>query len=321
MAPSQAGMSAQKDVPDESTDSAPVLSASAQPSKIATAGYLFVALGHIFLLQWHSQLPSSSETWFFGALAVVELCLSFEALVFAAGCLGRPGAALKFLRTVGRFRLLGAAMAWPWLIPWSVELGCRGHALSLNFGATLLSQTRGLALFINGIFLCRELSLIFSDVPVSAYGAAKPQFGDCLPGNAMMGGQFRLDKADLEETGRAVFVPATPRSGLYIGSGLAVLANLLLAPNFAISGGFPPWQLAGVICALLARQFGQLPPFKGRKEGSDRFDSRLLWRREGPRLVCRLGELLWITFCVLELQRRENSADWLPACESAPSHD
>ena len=63
---------------------------------------------------------------------------------------------------------------------------------------------------------------------VTSLGAARnAQFGDCLPSNALLGGQFRLSKEDLEATGRVIFVPARTRSGLYIGSGLAMLTHLI----------------------------------------------------------------------------------------------
>ena len=35
---------------------------------------------------------------------------------------------LSLLTTLGRLRLLGAALAWPWLLPWAAELGCRCQA-------------------------------------------------------------------------------------------------------------------------------------------------------------------------------------------------
>jgi len=299
-----------------------LLAGAARASRVATAGYALVCAGHLWLLRVHSLQLSSVEPWFFGALAVVEVALAVEALIFAVGAFGRPGSFITVLSVAGRVRLLGAAVAWPWLLPWIAELGCRGHAVSEHVGTVLLQQSTLVAMLISGFFVLRELSLLIRSEPLAAMEAAAPaQMGDCLaPGQAVLGGHFRLDKADLEETGRAVFVPAKPRQGLFIGAGLALLLHLVLAPFFAFSGPLPPWQALGAMSALAGRWFGQMPKFKGRdkeKEPDERFDSGLLWRREGPRLICRIGELFWIGFCLLELQQREASSDWLLACAVA----
>jgi len=319
--PAQSVMEATSSKPDKPSGDV-LLAGAASASRVATAGYALICAGHLWLLRVHSRQESSAEPWFFGALAVVEVALAVEALIFAAGAFGRPGSCKMVLRAAGRVRLLGAAIAWPWLLPWVAELGCRGHVVSAHIGVMLVHQTTLLALAISGFFLLRELSLLLRREPLAALEAAAPaHMGDCLaPGQAVFGGHFRLDKADLEETGRAVFVPARPRQGLFVGAGLALLGHLLLAPFFASSGPLPPWQTLGALSAVAGRWFGQLPKFKGRdkeREPEERFDSTLLWRREGPRLICRIGELLWIGFCLLELQRREASVDWSPTCALA----
>lgn len=304
-----------------------LLSGAARASRLATAGYVAVAAGHIWLLWAHSQLDSSKNaghTVFFWSLAVVEVALAMEALIYAVGSFGRPGACLPILRAAGRVRLLGAAMAWPWLLPWVAELACRGHAVSQHMGSVIWHQSLAVAAVLDAFFLLREVSLCFGGAVSPAPGdAALPGAiaGDCLQGQALMSGHFMLDKADLEETGRAVFVPARPRQGLYIGSGLAVLGHLLLAPFFA-STGMPPWQAFGVACALLARQCDKMPVLRKRRddgENGKRFGSARLWSKEGPRIACRLGELCWIAFCILELRRREAQPGWLASCDAAVS--
>merc|ERR1712203_1106476 len=103
-------------------------------------------------------------------------------------------------------------------------------------------------MLISAFFVLREVSFLIKGEPMSALdAAARPQFGDCLPSQAVLGGQFRLDKADLEETGRVVFVPARKRQGLYIGSGLAMLFNLIFGFAMLQATPFPPWLLFGAV--------------------------------------------------------------------------
>lgn len=294
-----------------------LLSGAARASRLATAAYLLIVAGHAWLLRVHA-LATGAEGRLFGALAVVEAALLVEAAVFALGGFGRP-CSLSVLTFAGRVRLLGAAVAWPWLVPWAAELSCRCGAVSTSAGAALLHHSVGAASLIGGFFALREVSFLVRGEPPSALGSSEmPQIGDCLPSQAVLGGQFRLDKADLEETGRVVFVPARKRQGLYIGSGLAMLGNLLFGTAMALASSFPPWLLLGSLGALLGRWFGQLPKFKARdEEGAAAMattDSGLLWRREGPRLVCRFGELFWLGCCVAELRRCEVASGWLAAC-------
>lgn len=312
MRPAQTTMEAHIHAPVADPDREPVLlSGSARASRLATAGYVLISLGHLGLLNLLAETTTKGA--FFASLAVVEVALAFEAAVYALGALGRSHL-FSVLTMLGRVRLLAAAMAWPWLLPWMAELCCRSGAVSLSRGVAMLQHVTAVAFFIAGFFLLREVSFLFRGEPASALGGSAPaQLGDCLPGQAVLGGQFRLDKADLEETGRAVFVPARPRQGLYVGAGLALLCHLFGGFVLGANTPRPPWLLLGAIGGLVGRQFGQLPKFKGREEGAPT-DSRLLWRREGPRLTCRAGELFWIACCVLELQRAEASPGWLAAC-------
>jgi len=305
---------------DERPDDAPpvLLSGAARASRLATSGYLFIAAGHAWLLHVHA-VASGATGRLFAALAVVELALLVEAAVFALGGFGRP-CSLAVLTFAGRVRLLGAAVAWPWLVPWAAELSCRCGAVSGPTGAALLHHSVGAAALVGGFLALREASFLVRGEPPSALGSGEePRLGDCLPSQAVLGGQFRLDKADLEETGRVVFVPARPRQGLYVGAGLAMLGGLLFGACMAWSSSPPPWLLLGSLVALMGRWFGQLPKFKGRsEEGAAAIaatDSGLLWRREGPRLICRLGELVWLWCCVMELRRCESLPEWLASCE------
>ena len=285
-------------------DRGPVLlSGAASPSKLATAGYWAVALGHVWVLRIHA-LATGAEAMLFATLALVEVALALEAAVYAVGSLGTK-VGLPVLTFLGRVRLLGAAMAWPWLLPWVSELGCRCGVVTPEHGLLLVHTATTLAGLLTVFYLWGEIQLLFASPtnPNDSMG--------CLPGPLL--GQFRLDKADLEETGRAVFVPAQARRGLYAGAGLALLAHLGFGLGFAFAG-FPPWLLLGALAAMLGRSFGQLPPVaKAREKGSLK-DSAVLWRREGPRLLVRLSELLWIWCCVFELQRCEVSGNWLAVC-------
>mmetsp|Transcript_111683 Transcript_111683/g.222007 ORF Transcript_111683/g.222007 Transcript_111683/m.222007 type:complete len:324 (+) Transcript_111683:45-1016(+) len=297
-------------------DTKKVLSGAAQASNLATLGYACIAAGHVWLLKVHAE-ATAADGQLFTTLAVVEVALAFEAAVFALGGLGRP-LNLAVLTFAGRLRLLSAAVAWPWLVPWGAELSCRCGALSPSIGAGVLRHSIGGAVLIGAFYALREVSFMVRGEPTSALGTSESQIGDCLPSQAVLGGQFRLDKADLEETGRVVFVPARPRQGLYVGAGLAMLAGLTLGAAMALVNSFPPWLLLGALGALLGRWYGQLPKFKGRgEEGAAAMaytDSALMWRREGPRLICRFGELFWIFCCIEELHRCEAMPSWRSVC-------
>jgi len=282
--------------------------------------YLLVASGHLGLLAIHSGLGSSSGGQFFISLAVVEAALAIEAAVYALGALGRAGNLMaKALTVLGRVRLLGAAMAWPWLLPWAAELSCRCGAVQPSFGEGLTRNSAFVAALITGFFLLREVSFLVVGEPDSSIAGEVPatcsaaQVSDCMPGQAVLGGQFRLDKADLEETGRMISVPARERRGLYVGAGLALLGHLIGGAAMARSIGFPPWLLLGAIFAFLGRRWGELPKFRPKSEDTHLFSP---WRREGPRLTCRFGELLWIACCVMELQRCEAMPSWLSICQA-----
>lgn len=292
-----------------------LLSGSARASPLATAGYILVSVGHIWVLKVHAATAAADGN-FFLALAVVEVALAYEAAVYALGGLGRS-TTLSVLKLIGRLRLIGQAVAWPWLLPWAAELNCRSGAVSLTAGHMLLMQTTVVAFIISGFFIVVEVSFFFRGAPPAAAPSdSLGQMGECLPSEAILGGQFRLDKADLEETGRAVYVPGTPRQGLYIGAGLAMLGHLIMG---VLQGhvALPPWLLLGALSGLFGRWFGGIPQVKGKRQEGVALDKLLLWRREGPRLVGRVGELVWMWLCVVELQRSEALPSWLPAC-SAP---
>jgi len=318
MGPDQQSMDGNPMAAGRNDESPVLLSGAGRASKVATMGYVLVAFGHLMLLRIHSRFVSSADatglvTRFFATLAVVEVALAHEATIFAIGAYGRASSlVMQVLTFLGRVRLLGAAMAWPWLMPWVAELSCRSGAVSPATGNTMIQQFFVIAVFITGFFALRELSFAVTGEPASALDpSAKANVGDCLPSQAVLGGQFRLDKADLEETGRAVFVPARPRKGLYVGAGLALLVHLIFGVVLARATGVPPLLLMGGIGALLGRRWGELPKFRGKEDGVGVLSP---WRREGPRLIARVGELIWIMCCVLELQRGEAMPSWLTEC-------
>eukprot|EP00971_Amphidinium_carterae_P302861 6017746-Amphidinium_carterae.1 len=117
------------------------------------------------------------------------------------------------------------AISWVWLLPWAEELALCCGAVAADNATSTLPLLYGLANFLTGYFLLREVSFGLRGEPPSAKDAAvQPRFGDCLPSNALLGGHFRLSKAGSERcnehqsqahvsaTGRGVFVPARPRS-------------------------------------------------------------------------------------------------------------
>jgi len=199
-----------------------------------------------------------------------------------------------------------------WLVPWAAELGCRCTPSPWPQGPLLLVQSQSLATFVSAYFAMRELCVLLRGEPPSALDASvAPRFGDCMPSNALLGGQFRLDKADLETTGRTVFVPARPRKGLYVASGLAMCSHLLGGVALCRRGLAPPWWLLGSGCALLARKAGDCGsqrPAAAKAEGQ-------VGLREAARLACRAGELWWMWCCVRQLQRCEaGDVGWLATC-------
>ena len=280
-----------------------MLSGAAQCSRWASAGYWAIALGHLAVLRLH--LATDADAMLFSTLALVELALAVEAAVYAIGGWGVQFG-LPMLSFLGRVRLLGSAIAWPWLLPWLSELACRCGTVHLETGQLLRHLSLWLAALLTAFYAWGEVqSMLFA--PPDSDGV----MAYCLPSQTLLKGQFRLDKADLEETGRAVFVPAKPRQGLYVGAGLALLCHV--AYSMAFAGLAYGWLLLGSFAALAGRWFGQLPPMAKKERGVEA-ESTSIWRREAPRLACRLGELLWITSCVMELRSCEASGRWLPSC-------
>jgi len=301
--------------------------AKMRASPLATAAYVLIVLGYavVFRTHWDSTKAQGS---FFAQLAVVELCLAFEALMYAAGDLslwrrcstgGRGVAALAF---AGRVRLLMSAIAWAWLVPWAAELSCRCGATPLPQGGFVLLHSRGVATFLSTYFAAREICFFLRGEPPSALDASmRPRFGDCLPSNALLGGQFRIDKTELEETGRIVFVPTRHRQGLYVASGLATVSHLIggvALGRWGLSGIEAWWWAVGVACALLARKLGGCCSATGRDAHAEDRDAasrpRRRWRCEAARVACRVGELWWIWCCVVQLQQCEAAAQWMHEC-------
>lgn len=275
---------------------------SVKASGLATFLYVFVAFGHLGLLAWHYQSTTSTGGLFI-FLAVMEGILGFESLVYAAGAFG-TAATFKPLITMGRVQKLSQAIAWPWLLPWVTELGCRAGASERVAASLWWHHMVQVAAVISAFYLLREFSFAFKGEPVSALNTnVEANFGDCLPSQAIMGGQFRLDKKALETTGRALFVPARERWGLFIGSGLAVLSHLINGVRMSAHVGGLSWLFVGVLLALAGRRSD--PLFK---------TSGVLWTNEGPRLLSRIGELAWLACCIFELRRWESTPGWLESC-------
>lgn len=280
-----------------------VLSGAAQCSRWATLGYWAIAVGHLGVLRMH--FATDADAMLFSTLALVELALAVEAGVYGIGGYSYQFG-LPMLSFLGRVRLLGSAIAWPWLLPWLSELACRCGTVQLATGQLLRHLSLWLAGLLTAFYVWGELQIMLFTPPSS-----DSVMGVCLPSQTLLAGQFRLDKQDLEETGRAVFVPAQPRQGLYIGAGLALLCHV--AYSMAFAGLAYGWLLLGSLVALAARWFGQLPPVAKKERGVEA-ETTSIWRREAPRLACRLGELLWITSCVLELSSCEASGRWRQSC-------
>mmetsp|Transcript_44571 Transcript_44571/g.96116 ORF Transcript_44571/g.96116 Transcript_44571/m.96116 type:complete len:305 (+) Transcript_44571:121-1035(+) len=289
-----------------------LLAGAATASHLATALYLSVTIGHVYILWTHASLTSSSDPIFFGSLAVVDVSLAFEAALFAVGAFAAPGRCLSVLAFAGRVNLLAVTISWPWLVPWVVELSCRSRAVSVHSSHLWLNLSYVAATCFMAFVMLREAFFLVVPGPFdpSSGLAASASEAGCLPGQPVFGGAFRLDKATLEETGRAVFVPIQKRENSQLGSGLAVLSHIIAS---VLLLRFPPWQAMGVAAAVVGRV---LVPQKFPKKdpATSRYDPSLLWRREVPRLSCRLCELAWMWCCLKELQLREANPSWLPSC-------
>jgi hypothetical protein len=287
---------------DKPEDKDGKLARAAKASSLATATYFCIALGHTALVAWHYQSTKSAGI-LFACLAVMEGTLAFESIVYGLGAFGRAST-FKPLVTAGRVQKLSQAIAWPWLLPWVAELGCRCGTATPEAGAHSRDANLVAAGVLSAFYLLREFSFAFRGEPASAAdGNIEAQFGDCLPSQAVLGGHFRLDKQSLERTGRALFVPARERWGLFIGSGLAVLSHLYHGVSLSAHRGGISWVLVGVLAGIAGRKID--PIFELASP---------LWKVEGPRLVERVGELVWLGCCVLEIQRWEASATFLESC-------
>lgn len=283
-------------------------STAATQRKMATVAYFVVAFGHGAAVV-EMMRTSTSEGLFAASIIAVQFSLALESLVSAAGGFpwllkGRSkvwACGLEVLERLARVRFFATALTWPWLVPWAAELACSCSAAP-EWGPHFRDHGRMIAMLIGGVLIAREVTFQVRGEPPSVNDASQsPQFGDCLPRNALFGGLFRLDKAELEATGRAVFVPARPREGLYIGSGLALLSHLVGGLAMLRSGGNVMW-IGGALIA-----------FAGRRIGSRRPQENLKWRDAGP-VVCRLAELLWMWCCIRQLQFCEAAPFWKP-CE------
>lgn len=182
----------------------------------------------------------------------------------------------------------------------------------------MLAQAESIAGFLTIYFAVRELCFFVRGEPPSALDATlTPQLGDCLPSNALLGGQFTLDRADLETTGRVVFVPGRERKGLYVASGFAMCSHLAGGGSLYFRAGWQPMWFLGAVFALLARKLADCRggSVGGKSEAGERSkpQPRL---RDSMRLLCRVGELAWMLCCVWQLQRCEaEGSGWQPRCE------
>lgn len=305
----------------EEAGPSPQTDAARWAAHAATAAYGLAVLGHTAVLR-ELLLSTGGEGALFFRLATVQACLTFEAAVYAIGDFSlwrsrrTSGWGLAVLETAARVRLLVSSVAWAWIVPWAAELSCRCGASPPPRGAVLLGHCEAVAMFVSGYFALRELMFLVRGEPPSALdGSVAPKFGDCLPSNALLGGQFRLDKAELEDSGRIVFVPARPRQGLYAAPGLAMLAHLAAGFALALHSGIEmlPWLLLGAGVALLGRKVpGLCPAAAG--DGQRRLGtkgSRDVWR-----LLCRAGEVWWMWCCVNQLRQCQAvPSGWLARCE------
>lgn len=311
-------------VDDEEAGPSPETPGKQRAAHAATAAYILASLGHVAVLRELWLTAASTETTLFLRLAAVQACLAFEAAVYALGdfalwrARGIRGWGLAALELAGRMRMLLSSVAWVWLVPWVAELNCRCGGAPPPRGAAMLSHSEAISTFVCGYFALRELTYMVRGEPPSALdGSVVPKLGDCLPSNALLGGQFRLDKAELEDSGRVVFVPSRPRQGLYAAPGLAMLANLLVGVVLAAHWGGVPWLLLGSGLALLCRK---APDIQGDRKGATdaqtgrpRRDNRDLWR-----LLCRAGEVWWMWCCINQLRQCQAQPDsWLPRCVAA----
>ncbi|CAE7780945.1 RFC2 [Symbiodinium sp. CCMP2592] len=297
-----------KDIEQQDSEEARGLADPGWARPVATLIYVCVAVGHLILLK-EQCLETQSEGALFVSLAALQVSLSFEATVYAVGGLVQPGGVgfvVNFLESAGRFRLLLGATVWAWLVPWAAEVHCRCGEQPPRATAVLAHQQgQTLACFVSAYFALREACVLLRGEPPSALDrSVPPRFGDCLPGNALLGGQFRMDKAEFEQTGRTVFVPSRLRAGLDTSSGLALAAHVAAALALRQNR----WVLATLLCFLVRRLGGAWELLLGRRGA---------WAREVPRLLCRFGELWWLRCALWQLQLCElDASGQLAQCAS-----
>ncbi|CAE7242002.1 RFC2 [Symbiodinium natans] len=275
-------------------------------STLATLAYVLVAIGHLYLLS-EQCLETESAGGLFVSLAALQVSLAFEAAVYAAGGLVHAGGAsflVTLLESAGRLRLLLGATVWAWQVPWAAEVRCRcGEQPPTTTAVLAHQQGQTLACFVSAFFAVREVCVFVRGEPPSALDrSVQPRFGDCLPSNAVLGGQFRVDKAEFEQTGRTVFVPSRLRAGLDTSSGLALAAHLVAAALLRRQ-----WWLLATLAALGARRVGSAFDALGGRGAC--------WTREVPRLLCRFGELMWLRCALWQLHSCETGVHGqLPQC-------
>jgi len=300
-------------------DPQPEITPFSPASRASTAISLAYALQACsFLMIIQAQLLLTSDRGpLLHYLTLVCIALFVDVAVYALG--GLRGQCLYVLEILGRVRLLLLALCWPWLMPWIAELTCRSGLVPLERGAFALANMNATASFTCGYFILREVAYFFRAEPPSALDPnIQPKFGDCLPSNALLGGQFRLNKAELEISGRAVFIPSRQRKGLFVPSGLAMITHIVAGISLAQeqSQGRVPWLLIGSLSALLCRYGGRGKPLReSAVSGShDSLSGVSCWHLEGCRFLCQSGELMWLMSCVKQLQACEAQDGWIAEC-------
>eukprot|EP00927_Polykrikos_kofoidii_P042399 TRINITY_DN36311_c0_g1_i1.p1 TRINITY_DN36311_c0_g1~~TRINITY_DN36311_c0_g1_i1.p1 ORF type:complete len:391 (+),score=45.15 TRINITY_DN36311_c0_g1_i1:150-1322(+) len=291
----------------------------------------------VAVLSWPPWTASS--IW---RLCLLQACLCIEAFIYGVGdpffwwghevgtC--RHWAAsrgLALLEHASRWHLLFSVVAWSQSLPWVAELGCRCGATPTGRGGFLCCHA-----------LIREFGFILCGEPASALDpSVRPKFGDCLPSQAMLGGQYRLAGVDLVGSGRAVFVPARPRSGVQIAAGLVFFSHLILGLTMAFSLRPPPLPtseplsdpvtegnsstllLYGVICSFVCRKAGGITEsgYRGKRPevGEEDAPTSSRWLSSDVfRLVGMVGDLAWMWCCVQEFHFRASGqfGQWIPQC-------
>eukprot|EP00397_Hematodinium_sp_SG-2012_P031632 GEMP01033609.1.p1 GENE.GEMP01033609.1~~GEMP01033609.1.p1 ORF type:complete len:273 (+),score=57.45 GEMP01033609.1:138-956(+) len=236
---------------------------------LTTLFFLTIAISHLFV-------ANGAKT---KVLFVISLVLAFDNSVLALGGLPLPFSLLQYL---GRLRYFTAVLAWPYFLSFAFSLGKNCGWITVTTSEAWEEIFLVIAVTCTLVFVGREIMWFIRGPPLSMIDPKeRPNFGDCLPSNALLGGAFGINKYEAEDN-RIVYIPIPERSGIGAPSGLCVLEHLAVGFAALFSGVYSMF-----LCALIA--------LIGRMGTNLYFKKR---RTVVARMIPRVGEALWLWGCL-----------------------